>query len=86
MGSANMEAIAFVLGPREAILLMSCGEIIKIVLHQRVVSPPTIPTNIAIQMASVDGGGQGLSVVPIFDPVGQQLTNTAAAASKMHGR
>ena len=81
-----MEAIAFLLWPREAILLMSCGDIIKIVLHQRVVSPPTIPMNIAIRMTSVNGGGQGLSAVPIFNPIGQQLRNTVAAASKMHGR
>ena len=86
MGSANMEAIAFVLGPREAIPLMSCGEIIQIVLHQHVVSPPVTPTDIVIRMASVDGGGQGPFVVPIFNPIRQKLTNTAAAASKMHGR
>ena len=74
-----MEAIAFVLRLREAITLMSGGKMIKIVLHQRHVSPPTIHTNIATRMASVDRGDQGPFFLPLVDPIGQQLTNTAVA-------
>ena len=44
--------------------------------------------NLVTQMASVDEGGQGLYFEPLFDLIGQQLTNTAeaAAVAAMHGR
>ena len=77
-----MEAIAFFLRLREAIPLMSCKKMIKIVLHQRDVSPPTIPTNIATRMAYIDRGGRGPYFVPLVGPIGQQLTNTAAAGGR----
>ena len=81
MGSANMDAITFVLGPCEAIPLMSCGVIIKIVLRCDV-SPPTIPTNLTTRMTPVKGGGQGPHFFPLVDRIGQQLTNTAAAGGQ----
>ena len=77
MRSGNMEAIAFVLGPCQAILLVSCGRMIKSIIHQQVVSPPTIPTNLTTQITSVNGEGQGPFLAPLVDPIGQQLANTA---------
>ena len=56
----------------------------KIILDQRVLSPPTILTNLVTQIASVNIEGQGLYFEPLVEPIGQELTNTAAAA--MHGR
>jgi len=38
--------------------------------------------NLATQLTSVDRGGQGLHLLSLVDPIGQQLTNTAAAALK----
>ena len=57
----------------------------EIILGHRVISPLTISMNLATRMASVNRGGQGLSVVPFVDPIGQQLTNMAAATAAMHG-
>ena len=56
----------------------------KYILHQRVVIPLRLPTNLVTRMASVDEEGQGLYFELLVDPIKQQLTNTAAAA--MHGR
>ena len=42
--------------------------------------------NLATRMASVDTEDQGLSVPSLVDPIGRQLTTTAAAATAMHGR
>ena len=36
-------------------------------------------------MEYVDGGGQGLYFVPLVDPIGQQLTNTAGAGGRRMG-
>ena len=57
-----------------------------LVLGQCVVSSPTIPINLATQMASADRGGQGLSIFPLVDPIWQKKTNAEAAAYAMHGR
>ena len=56
----------------------------RIISDQRVVIPLPVPTNLVTRTASVNEGGQGLHFEPLFDGIGQQLTNTAAAA--MHGR
>ena len=65
-------------------MVMRCN---KNILGQHIVSPPTIPMNIATRMASVDSrGGQGLYIVPLDDPIKQQPTNIAVAAYVMHGR
>ena len=58
----------------------------KIILDQRVVIPLPALTDLVTRMASVDEEGQGLYFEPLFDRIGQQLTNTAAAAAAMHGR
>ena len=58
----------------------------KIVLDQHVVLPPMIFMNIATGMASVDGGGPGLSFWSLVGPIGQKLTIMAAAAAVMHVR
>ena len=55
-------------------------------LGRRIVSPPTIPMNLAIRMASAKRGGQGLSILPLVEPIGQQLTDMTAAMYAMHGR
>ena len=46
---------------------------------------PTIPMNLATQPAYIDKGGQVLNLSPLVDPIGQQLTNTAAVAFAIHG-
>ena len=56
----------------------------KVILDQDVVFLLTIPMNIATGMASIDGGGPGLSLRSLFDPIDQQLTNTVAATAAMH--
>ena len=43
------------------------------------------PMNLATQLTSVDRGGQGLHLLSLVDPIGQQLTNTAAAALRCIG-
>ena len=40
--------------------------------------------NLVNRMASDDTGSQELSVVPLVDPIGQQLIDTAAAAAAIN--
>ena len=56
----------------------------KIILHQRVVIPLPATTNLVTRMASVDEEVQGLYFEPLVQPIGQQLTNMAAAATAIH--
>ena len=58
----------------------------KIILDQRVLSPPMILTNLVTQIASVNVEGQGLYFEPLVELIGQELTNTAAATGAMYGR
>ena len=58
----------------------------KIILDQRVLSPPNDPHEPGNTIASVNVEGQGLYFEPLTDSITQELTNTAAATAAMHGR
>ena len=58
----------------------------RIILEECVVFTPTTPMNIATGMASIDGGGPGLSLRLVVAPIGQLITNTAVTTVAIHGR
>ena len=52
-----------------------------IIPDQSVIFSLKTPMNFTTRMVSVDGGGLGLSFWSLVNPIGQQLTSTAAAAT-----